>query len=54
MNGDVLLEYHYRRSFINQDINNGIKIDEKLRSLLDSFLKAPESNSQKNQGGTCQ
>ena len=54
MNGDVLLEYHYRRSFINQDINNGIKIDEKLRSLLDSFLKAPESNNQKNQGGTCQ
>ena len=54
MNGDILLEYHYRRSFINQDINNGIKIDEKLRSLLDSFLKAPESNNQKNQGGTCQ
>ena len=51
--GDVLLEYRYDRSFIDEDVENGIKIDERLHGLLESFMTTTPVNNKMQQGGTC-
>lgn len=51
--GDVRLYYWYARTLVDQDVNNGIAIDARLRRLLSSFLLPTSENEQPYEGGSC-
>ena len=51
--GGVRLYYWYSRFFLDQDMNNSIKIDARLLKLFSSFLDDPQQREQLHKGETC-